>query len=107
MDRTPSCSPVSSESLGMITNAESVVAIINTTPDTVNLLRGAFERAGFVVVSGYTHDVREGKLDLELFLRTHQPAVIVYDVAPPYERNWRFLQHLRATVLQGFRFVIT
>jgi hypothetical protein len=84
-----------------------VVAVINTTPDTVDLLKDAFERAGLLVVSGYTHDIRDGRLDLESFLRTHQPGVIVYDLAPPYDRNWEFLQHLRATVMGGYRFVLT
>jgi hypothetical protein len=33
--------------------------------------------------------------------------VIVYDVVFPYERNWRFLQHLRETTFKGRRFVLT
>lgn len=31
----------------------------------------------------------------------------MYDVVPPYERNWRFLEHLRQTTFQGRRFVLT
>ena len=84
-----------------------VAAVINTSPDTVDLLRQVLERAGFLVVSGYTFDIASGKLDIATFLRTHQPGVIVYDVAPPYDRNWEFLQHLRTTVMKGYRFVIT
>ena len=33
--------------------------------------------------------------------------MIVYDIAAPYERNWEFLQHLRATVFAPYRFVLT
>ncbi len=55
----------------------------------------------------YTHCIRDGSVDLEAFLRTHRPRVIVYDIAPPYERNWQFLQHLRETVLDGYQFVLT
>jgi hypothetical protein len=40
-------------------------------------------------------------------LRINVPKVIVYDIAPPYERNWAYLQHLRRTVLDGYRFVLT
>ena len=83
------------------------VAIINTSPDTVDLLKDLLERAGFIVVSTYTHDIRNGVIDLAGFLRTHQPAVILYDIAPPYERNWQFLQHLRRSVLAAYRFVLT
>ncbi len=86
---------------------QPVAAIINTAPDTVGLLKDALEHAGLLVVTGYTHDVRDGKLDLQSFLTTHRPDVIVYDIAPPYDRNWAFLQHLRSTILGGYRFVLT
>ena len=84
-----------------------VAAVINTTPDTVDLLKDALEQAGLLVVTGYTFDIRDGKLDLQSFLATHKPDVIVYDLAPPYDRNWAFLQHLRSTALSGYRFVLT
>ena len=88
-------------------DARQVAAIINTTPDTVDLLKDALERAGILVVSCYTYEVRDGKVDLDSFLRAHQPGVIVYDLAPPYDRNFAFLQHLRTTLLSGYRFVLT
>jgi CheY-like chemotaxis protein len=84
-----------------------VVAVINSSPDAVDLLKDALEQAGLLVVTGFTHDIRDGKLDLPNFLATHQPDAIVYDIAPPYHRNWDFLQHLRSSVLGGFRFVLT
>jgi CheY-like chemotaxis protein len=85
----------------------SVVAVINTSPDTVALLTTVLECAGFVTVFGYTHDIRDGRMDLGAFIRQHQPQVIVYDIAPPYEQNWRFFEHLRETILKGRVFVIT
>ena len=85
-----------------------VVAVINSSPDTVELLRHVLQRAGFVVVSGYTFDVRDGRLDLSAFVRQHQPKVVVYDVAPPYDENWRLFQHMRSLeAVQDMRFVIT
>ena len=84
-----------------------VAAVINTSPDTVDLLKDALEKAGLLVVTGYTHDIRDGSLDLRSFVTTHRPDVIVYDLAPPYDRNWAFLQHLRSTTLGGYRFVLT
>ena len=41
-------------------NFREVVAIINTSPDTVALLSNLLERAGFVVVSTFTHSLRDG-----------------------------------------------
>ena len=90
----------------MVTRRD-VVAVIDTNPDTVDLLKDTLEQAGFLVVSTYTWLAAKGELDLEAFLRTHQPVVIVYDIAPPYDRNWAFLQHLRQTLLKEYRFVLT
>ena len=71
-----------------------VAAIFNTSPDIVDLLRRAFEPAGIVTVSVLTHQVREGAVDLDGFLRQHDPTVVVYDIAPPYEANWQLFQHI-------------
>ena len=86
----------------------TVVAVFNTSPDTVDLLRFVFERAGFVVVSAFTYELRDGDVDLEAFCRQHAPRIVVYDIAPPYEANWRLFLHFRnAEVLQSVEFVIT
>ena len=84
-----------------------VVAIINTGPDTVEMLRQILEAAGFVVVTGYVHHIREGQLDLEAFVQQHAPDVIVWDIAPPYERQWNFFQHMKARVPGKHKFVLT
>jgi DNA-binding response OmpR family regulator len=84
-----------------------VVAIINTTPDAIDLLKDSLERAGFVVATALTWMIQAGQTNLEGFLHTHQPDVIVYDLSPPYEKNWRVLQNLRETILKGYRFVLT
>jgi CheY-like chemotaxis protein len=83
-----------------------VVAVINTNPDLIELLKARIEAAGLVVLVIHIADIRAG-LDLGAVLTQHQPEVIVYDVVMPYERNWRFLQHLRETTLKRYRFVLT
>ena len=84
-----------------------VVAIINSSPDTVELLSASFEAAGFVVVSGMTHEIRAGRLDLSHFITAHQPDVIVYDISPPYDRNWRLFMHLHETIFPDRPYVLT
>jgi len=92
----------------MSTAPPDVVAVINTSPDVVDMLRLTLEHAGIVVVSAMTWEIREGEVDLERFVGQHRPKVIVYDVAPPYENNWQLFQHIRAMpVMAGIRFVIT
>lgn len=85
-----------------------VVAVINSTPDIVDMVRVTLEQAGFVVVTSLTFQIREGQVDVEHFIGQHEPKVIVYDVSPPYEANWALFQHLcRMPVMQGRQFVIT
>jgi DNA-binding NarL/FixJ family response regulator len=61
-----------------------------------------------IVVSGHVDAVRRGEQRLSDFVEEHNPAVILYDLIPPYDRSWHFLEHLRQTPsLQGRRFVVT
>jgi response regulator RpfG family c-di-GMP phosphodiesterase len=84
------------------------VAVFNSSDDVIELLRMVIEQAGFAVVTGHIDDIKRGKLDLQTFVSQHDPKVIVYDVAPPYDRTWLFLEHLRSQQpLQGRQFVLT
>lgn len=85
-----------------------VVAVFNSNDDLVEVLRTAFELAGLVVVSAHLDEIRRGRTSLIEFAKEHDPAVIVYDITPPYDRSYRFFQHMCA--LDGLstrRFVLT
>ena len=85
-----------------------VVAVFNTSDDTVDLLRNVLQTAGFVVVTAFTTELRDGRVDLDAFMRLHQPKVIVYDIAVPYEENWRLFQHVKSRpACRDARFVLT
>lgn len=84
------------------------IAVFNSSEDTVDLLRTALEVEGFQTVVGHIPDVKKGELDLVDFINHHTPAVIVYDVSPPYDANWRFLRLVRSSEpLRRCEFVIT
>jgi CheY-like chemotaxis protein len=88
--------------------AVPVVAIINANDDVVEMLRIAFEQAGFVVVSAHADAIKRAQTSLTDFVKVHRPSVIVFDLVPPYDRNYRFIEHLRETeVLDGCQFVLT
>lgn len=85
-----------------------VVAILNSNDDFVEMLRELLEKAGFVTVHAHVSEVRRGHLDLLNFIRQHDPSVIVYDLVPPYDRSWRYLESLRYTdYMDGRQFVLT
>jgi CheY-like chemotaxis protein len=84
------------------------VAVVNTNPDLIRLLRVNLEAAGFVVFVIHVEDIKRGEANIDSFLKQNDPRVIVYDVAPPFEQNYRFLDHLRsATGFKGRQFVLT
>jgi len=55
-----------------------------------------------------TYQIRDGEVDLEAFLRRHNPRVIVYDIAPPYECELATAPHLRSlSVMRDRKVIIT
>jgi DNA-binding NtrC family response regulator len=85
-----------------------IVAILNTNDDTVEMLRLMIETEGMVAVSAHVDAIRRGKFDFGGFLDEHDPQVVIYDVPPPYDRSWLFLEHLRGLPsMKGRKLVIT
>jgi hypothetical protein len=85
-----------------------VVAVISTSPDVVDMLRVAFQPTGIVIVGAFTYDIRDGRIDLEAFMRQHRPTVILFDLAPPYDINWQLLLHIQAMpAMHDCRFILT
>jgi DNA-binding NarL/FixJ family response regulator len=87
-------------------NDTPVVAVINTNPDLVELLKARIEAAGFIALVLHIADIRSG-LDLGAVLKQRSPRVVVYDIVAPFERNWRFFNHLRETAFTNCRIVVT
>jgi DNA-binding response OmpR family regulator len=88
---------------------EETVAVINSSEDTVEMLRLALQMEGFnSVVTGHIHDFKTGEADFLAFLQTYDPRVIVYDIAIPYDKNWTFLRLLLdSDHMRGRKLVIT
>lgn len=85
-----------------------VVGVFNSSDEVVDLVKDALERAGFLIVLGHVNDIRRGNINLEAFIRQHRPKVIVYDLIPPYEKSWDFLEHVRhSDFMHGVQFVLT
>jgi DNA-binding NarL/FixJ family response regulator len=85
-----------------------IIAVFNSSNDTVELLRTVLEAEGLHTVVGHIPDLKSGELDLVAFIEHHAPAVIVYDISPPYEANWTFLRLVRnLESVKGRRFVLT
>jgi DNA-binding NtrC family response regulator len=84
------------------------IAVLNSNEDVIELLRTILEEAGFNTVSTHVPDIKRGHEDFIAFLEKHDPAAIVYDIAPPYQENWNFLKLiLDAASVKTRKFIIT
>ena len=90
-------------------NQNTTVAVLNSSVDTIDMLKTCLHQHGFTsVVGAHVYDFRTGDADFRKFLAHHDPRVLIYDIAIPYEDNWRFLQELLATdAMAGRRVVVT
>ena len=88
--------------------AKPIIAVFNSSGDTVEMLRTALEADGLHTVSGHIGELKKGELDFIAFVEQHRPAVIVYDISMPYETNWNFLKLVRSSQpAQQCRFILT
>ena len=71
------------------------VAVFNASDDTVEMLKTLLSESGYRAVSGEVDEVKSGKLDFIAFMETHNPDAVIWDIAPPYDRNWNFFKLLR------------
>ena len=88
---------------------DEVVAVVNSNEDTVDMLRQCLTHHGFTgVVTGHVHDFKTGDADFPKYLKEHDPAVLVYDIAIPYDKNWTFLRLLLdSESMRGRKIVLT
>ncbi len=84
-----------------------VVAVLNSNDDVVELLRMVLEQAGFVAITAHVDAMKRGDSSVLELVTRHRPDVIIYDIVPPYDASWRFLELLRGDVLRGPQFVLT
>ncbi len=86
---------------------KGVVAILNTSPDFIELLTEVLDIEGFETVPAYIVEFRKGRLDVREFVAQYQPDVIVYDIAGPYPENWQFFNEFRGiSGLKACQFVL-
>jgi CheY-like chemotaxis protein len=84
------------------------VAVFNASADTIEMLSQILSLRGHRAVSGAVDDVKSGEFDLIAFLETQQPDGLIWDIAPPYDRNWSFFKLVRSvTLLQQCAIVVT
>ena len=73
-----------------------LLAIVDSSVDVAEVLVCAAADEGYRAVTACARAFRSGDRDLAAFLREHDPTVVLWDIALPYEDNWRYVQAVRA-----------
>jgi DNA-binding response OmpR family regulator len=85
-----------------------VLGIINSSPEICALLATVFTEEGFRVVTTSPLELKHGAPTPADFLTEHRPVAVIYDIALPYEENWRFFRSIEESEAgQQTRFVLT
>ncbi len=88
--------------------SKRMIAVINSNEDIVEMIQLMLLDAGYASVGAHVVDFKKGRLDFVAFCEQHHPQVIVFDIAPPYEENWKFLQLLKNTkIAEATQFLLT
>jgi hypothetical protein len=88
---------------------EGIVALFNASDDTIDLIQTILTEAGggqSLVWSRFA-DLKQRIVDFEKFLTKRNPEVAIFDISPPYDENWQFVQAMRhSDVMRGRGWVV-
>jgi DNA-binding response OmpR family regulator len=74
-----------------------LVAILNGSSDILEALEEYLRGEGLITITAIVTEFKKGRADFIDFMQMHKPAVILYDVQPPYDENMTFLRLLMDT----------
>src|SRR5688500_13987802 len=84
------------------------VAVIDTSEEAADLLEATLRTRGWTTARAYVVDFKRHRADVSAFLTEHDPQVVLWDVALPYEENWEYLQEIqRLPAARGRAFILT
>jgi len=90
--------------------AEGIVALFNASDDTIDMVQKLLTQSGGDQTLIWCHfaDLRKGIVDFDRYMNKHNPEVVIFDLSPPYDENWRFFKTMRdAKTMEGRGVVLT
>jgi DNA-binding response OmpR family regulator len=90
--------------------APGIVALFNASDDTIDMVQDLLSAAGSDQTLIWCHfaDLKKGVVDFGRYMDKHNPEVVVFDLSPPYDENWKFFKTMRdSKTMQGRGMVLT
>jgi hypothetical protein len=68
------------------------VALFNASDDTVDMIRALLTAHGTGQSLVWCHlaDLKKGTINIDEYLATNNPEVVIFDLSPPYDENWAY-----------------
>jgi hypothetical protein len=95
---------------GSSRTAQGIVALFNASDDTIDMVQKLLTASGREQVLIWCHfaDLKKGIVNFEKYMEKHNPEVVIFDISPPYDENWRFFKTMRdAKTMRGRGIVLT
>ena len=92
------------------TSAKGIVALFNASDDTIDMVQRLLAASGGDQTLIWCHftDLKKGIVDFGKYMDKHNPEVVIFDLSPPYDENWRFFKTMRdAKTMEGRGVVLT
>jgi hypothetical protein len=90
--------------------AEGVVALFNASDDTIDMVQALLTAAGSdqTLISCHFADLKKGVVNFDKYVARHNPEVVIFDISPPYDENWKYFGTMRdAPAMIGRGVVLT
>jgi len=92
------------------TTAEGIVALFNASDDTIDMVQTLLTASGSNQTLIWCHfaDLKKGIIDFKKYMDKHNPEVVIFDISPPYDENWKFFKTMRdSDTMKGRGAVLT
>jgi hypothetical protein len=77
--------------------AEGIVALFNASDDTIDMCQTLLKKGASAQTLVWCHfaDLKKGIVDVAKWLNRHNPEVVIFDISPPYDENWKYYTTMR------------
>jgi len=95
---------------GSTKTAAGIVALFNASDDTIDMVQKLLIESGGEQSLIWCHfaDLKKGIIDFGKYMVRHNPEVVIFDLSPPYDENWKYFKTMRDDKkMQGRGVVLT
>ena len=84
------------------------ILALNASVELTQMLTEVLQDEGYNASYAYILELKNSTLTVSEVLKTHQPELIIYDIALPYEENWKFFNTLqKITIIKDIKVILT